>query len=79
MNFPVQSANGCIAKTGYGFSGEFIAQNNCGLYCNGEGGLTACKNDGFLNIGWVSVQKLVHCCDDFFQFAIQHGVAAIGF
>jgi hypothetical protein len=30
-------------------------------------------------IGRISVQKLVHCCDDFFQFAIQHGVAAIGF
>jgi|GEM_PF-3803584 hypothetical protein len=29
--------------------------------------------------GWISIQKLMHSCGDFFQFAIQHGVTAIGF
>jgi gliding motility-associated-like protein len=48
--FFVQDANGCIAKMGYGFIGEFIAQNSCGLFCNGEGGITACVNDGTLDI-----------------------------
>jgi hypothetical protein len=33
----------------------------------------------FIQVITLIIQKGVHCRDDFFQFAIQHGVAAVSF
>ncbi|HLX93040.1 MAG TPA: hypothetical protein VKR32_15250, partial [Puia sp.] len=48
--FFVRDANGCVAEKYFGFLNEFQCTSCCNMHINGYGGLSACKNDGFLDI-----------------------------